>query len=459
MQNVTKSRRSAMVVAAATAAGMLLAGCATAVSGTAQIGSETPGTVVSSGVTGTGSVGSTAPSSGASRSSDSPSTGAPSSDEPPTSEGSSPPATSGDQGTSSPPDSTPSGTSGPAAGNDPSVYPTKPVQIEKNPSSPQDQALAEARRLAAYVPVPSAIDPKYSEGGNISTLPFKGPSALQVLFTDPVPTVAQRAGMYTGFSSARGTVDHSGSLLTAAFVFPTAAAATKAAVSLSAASKSKDDKPLTIPGQPKAVGLVSSTSAQGFLAVGSVVGYVYTSAKAGKTAGFPALVSKTLAAETKSLAAYKPTPKDKLGTLLVDPDGLLARTLPELAGKGTVFDGSWTPQAFLHYMIGYGSSVALFNKIKVDAVAADRSTVYRAADHTGALELAVTNVKQIAVAYPKMKPYATPGGTADTTCVADNLGAKYYCSGAVGRYTFEYWAESEADMAKSVAAQVALLSS
>lgn len=342
------------------------------------------------------------------------------------------------------------------------MYPTRPRQLAKNPVSPEGQALVEGRRLAGYLPVPSAIDPKYSVGGNISTLPLKGPSAMSILFSDPVPTVAQRAGMYAGFSSARSTTDKAGSLLTAAFVFPTAAAAAKAATSLSAASKSKDDKPLTIPGQPKAVGLVSAgdyPSAQGFLAVGPVVAYAYTSAKPAQASAFPALVAKTLAAEVKSLAAYKPTPKDKLGTLLVDPDGLLARTLPELAGKVLAVDGAYTPTAFLHFMIGYSSSVALFNKIKVDAIATARSTIYRAADHAGAVELAKEDVKDIGTTYPKMTSYATPGGVADTGCMADNLGAQYYCSGAVGRYTFEYWAQSETDMAKSVAAQVALLSS
>ncbi|MDQ2845479.1 MAG: hypothetical protein M3Y77_03810 [Actinomycetota bacterium] len=342
------------------------------------------------------------------------------------------------------------------------MYPTKPRQLPKNPASAEGQALMESRRLAGYLPVPSAIDPKYSVGGDISTLPLKGPSAMSILFSDPVPTVAQRAGMYAGFSSARSTTDKAGSLLTAAFVFPTAAAAAKAATLLSAASKSKDDKPLAIPGQPKAVGLVSGgsyPSAQGFLATGSVVAYAYTSAKPGKTADFPATVAKTLAAEAKSLAAYKPTPKDKLGTLLVDPAGLLARTLPELPGKGLAIDGAYTPTAFLHFMIGYGSSVTLFDKIKVDAIATARSTVYRAADHAGAVELAKQDVKDIGTTYPKMTSYAAPEGVADTGCLADNLGAQYYCSGAVGRYTFEYWADSEADMAKSVAAQVSLLAS
>lgn len=466
MRNVSKSRRYPLSIAAVTAAGVLLAGCATAVSGTAQMGGETPGSVVTSGAPDTGSAAITAPSSGASPSSDNPSTATPSSDatassnEPPTSESSSPPASSDDQATSSPPDSSSSGASGPAA-DDPSVYPTKPRQILKNPSSVEDQALVEARRLAAYVPVPTAIDPQYSEGGDLSTQPLKGAAALGILFSDPVPTVAQRAGMYTGFSSAQSTVDHTGSLLTAAFVFPDAAAATKAAVSLSAAAKSNGDKALTIPGQPKAVGSVgagSYPSGQALLAIGPIVGYVYTSAKPGKTAGFATTIAKALAAESKSLAAYKPTPKNNLGTLPEDPDGMLARTLPELPGKGLAIDGAWTPTAFLHYMFDYKGSVALFAKIKVDAIAVARSTVYRAANHDGAVELAKTNVAQIAAAYPKMKPYAAPGHAADTTCVADNLGAKYYCSGAMGRYTFEYWAESEADMAKSVAAQIALLS-
>ncbi|MDQ6656888.1 MAG: hypothetical protein M3Z00_01415 [Actinomycetota bacterium] len=469
MRNVRKSRRAAMAaIAAAAAAGMLLAGCATTVSGTAQIGSDTPGAVVSSnGNPDSGSAASAAPSSAnpltdgpPSSDAPTPSDAQPSSGAPSTSDGSPPSPTSDDQGSSSaPPDSTSAGTSGPPAG-DLSVYPIKPRHIEKNPSSPQEQSLVEGRRLAAYVPVPTAIDPQYSEGGDISTLPLKGPTAMGILFTDPVPAVAQRAGMYAGFSSAQSTFGHTGSLLTAAFVFPDAAAATKAALSLSAAAKSKGDKPLAIPGQPKALASISAgtePSAQAFLAIGPVVGYVYVSAKAGKTAAFPSTAAKALAAEAKLLAAYTPTPKAKLATLLEDPDGVLGRTLPELAGNGTVVDGSWTPTAFLHYMIGYASSAALFSKIKVDAVAVGRSTVYRAADHPGALELAVTNVQQIAGTYPKMKPYPTPGGTADTTCVADNLGAKYYCSGAVGRYTFEYWADSEADMAHSVASQVTVL--
>ena len=487
------SRRRRTLVAATVAAAMLITGCANAISGSAQPALDVPGLTsdqtatggtesspTDSSETGTGQTGTGQTGTGLTDSSES-DTGPSDTTQTDSSTGESPSTatddttanTSADTGTSATSTqdtgsattqetigSTDAGTtsSGTAPGDE-QQYPTAPLKLNKFPSTDESAALLESRRLGAYVVDPSAVMPEFTEG-HLPTLPLKSAQGLSLLLTNPAPQVASRAGMYAGFIATRGAAKGPGSLITAVLVFPDAAKAQKAATDLSAASKSAKDTKVTVPGQSAAVGWTGKTTdgyfAHAFLPSGPLVVYSWAELTAAKKDTLPGLLSKTFAAQLSALAGYKPTPKADLNTLPVDPEGVYARALPIQPGKGQVTDGYYTAAAQLHFMSSFASDGKLFSQAGVDAAGSGRSTVYRAKDEAGATLIRDAYNTEIRTKDPKMTDYPVPE-VDGVKCLEDTLNASYYCTGAVGRYAFEYRSESQEDVKKSMASQVAML--
>jgi len=466
------STRRRTLAAATVAAAMLITGCASAISGSAQAAPDaTSQTDTSQTDTGTGQTGTGQTDTGTTQT-DTSQTGGGSTDETSTTptdattttttDGTGSATSSEDTGsaTSQPTtESTDAGTtSGTAPGDNPQ-YPTAPLKLNKFPSTDELGALLESRRLGAYVVDPSAVVPEFTEG-HLPTLPLKSPQGLSLLLTDPAPQVASRAGMYAGFIATRGVAKGTGSLITAVLVFPDAAKAQQAATDLAAASKSAKDAKLTVPGQPTAVGWTSMTTdgyyAHAFLPSGPLVVYAYAELTAAKKDNLPSLLSKTFAAQLPKLAGYKPTPKADLTKLPVDPEGVYARALPVESGKGQVTDGYYTAAAQLHFMSSFASDGRVFSQAGVDVIGSGRSTVYRAKDEAGATLIRDAYNTEIRTKDPKMTDYPVPG-VEGVKCLEDTLNASYYCTGAVGRYAFEYRSESQDDVKKSMVSQVAML--
>lgn len=453
-QRTVRRVRMRTALAAALAAAVL-SGCATAVTGTAApvVGAPTQQSGPTSAPETTGS---TDPSTGSG----------------PTTAESTPSTPTDSTGSTEPTDETrPTDETGSTDGtgstaetgapSDPSLYPTTPIALNKTPSTEESAALLEARRLSAYSVAPPEVNPDYSETSGLSTLPFKGPEAISSILPAPVPTVAKRGGMYTGFTSTRSTKDGSGALVIATFVYPSAAAAAKAAGDLAAAIKGDDDAKLSVPGQSKAVGWSGPASdgayAHAFLATGAVVAYAWVRDTAAKKATLPAVVGKALTAEVTSLKDYKPTPKADMMALPVDPDGLFSRTLPMPSGESTVRNGSWPAKGALHTQIIYPASAKVFADAGVDVVSIGRSAVYRAKDDAGATAIRDAFFAETVTLNPKMREF-TPGTDAGSArCLQDTLRAFYQCVAAAGRYAFEYGGSTEDDITKSLDAQVALL--
>jgi len=476
------STRRRTLAAATVAAAMLITGCASAVSGTAQAAPDaTSDTGTSQTDTGTSQTDTSQTDTGTSptdtgtsqtdtgtNQTDTGQTGGGSTDETSTTPTDATTTTTTDgtssedtgSATSQPTtESTDAGTtSGTAPGDNPQ-YPTAPLKLKKFPSTDELGALLESRRLGAYIVDPSAVVPEFTEG-HLPTLPLKSPQGLSLLLTDPAPQVASRAGMYAGFIATRGMAKGTGSLITAVLVFPDAAKAQKAATDLAAASKSAKDAKLTVPGQPTAVGWTSKTTdgyyAHAFLPSGPLVVYAYAELTAAKKDNLPSLLSKTFAAQLPRLAGYKPTPKADLTKLPVDPEGVYARALPVESGKGQVTDGYYTAAAQLHFMSSFASDGRVFSQAGVDVVGSGRSTVYRAKDEAGATLIRDAYNTEIRTKDPKMTDYPVPG-VEGIKCLEDTLNASYYCTGAVGRYAFEYRSESQDDVKKSMVSQVAML--
>jgi hypothetical protein len=437
---------AAVVALAAAACGQQVAGSATVdTAGLATASSSAP-TTEGSAVTTPSAPPTTASPSGSATASSEPA--------PPPS-----PDTSGTE-----PTPTPSGSAESSAGGNP-LYPTTPQDIPEHPTTDASAATLEGRRLANYVLVPTFFDKAYTESGSLSTLAFKGPASLGVLFGDaPVETVADRLGMYAGFSTARSTKDGD-ELVISVMVFPNAAAATKASKQLADAAKTKqaDFRAATLKGYPEAHGWagkydsIDSRYLHTFLAHGPLVIYVWMSTTIKGDKYLHDVVPKVYDQQIALLKGYTPTPEAKLKEQKVDPEGLLARTLPNSPDNGTVNDGWYQASGMLHFVVNPNDDKPIFDTAGIDLVTRDGSTVYRAKDATGAKYVVDGFVKESAGYIPSFKDMSAPPGADYARCLQDSLAAQYYCVAQYGRYAVEISTSSEADMAQAVSAQGKLL--
>lgn len=453
-----RPRRWTAAAAALTA--LLVAGCATTIAGTAEpnpagLSASSSSSTSGSSTSGSETSFSDSSSSGTSDSDTSSSdASSPVSTDSTDESTSSLPSTSGGA-TSSEDSSTASSSTGPSQ-----AYPTTPLKYNKTPSTQESANLLEGRRIASNLVVPTFVDPAYIRG-DLSTLPLRGPSALAVLFTAPVPSVAQRAGMITGFSSARSST--TGALLVAALEFGTAAQASAAVPALAAASvdKENDRGKAVVAGYPAAAGQFGTTSDSGayfqsFLAQGRMVLYVYVSDKKQTAAQEATVAAKTFKMQTAAFATFKPTAPAALMQLPVDPEGMLAHTIPHTGDDLTVIDGYMTAAGQLHYDTDPIGTKTLFASAGVDAVGGGRATVYRAKDAAGAAAVRDSFVATSQKAN-SMQPYQLSSQVPGAKCLQDALNSKYYCVGVRDRYAFELAADSEADIDAVVSAQYQLL--
>ncbi len=209
-----------------------------------------------------------------------------------------------------------------------------------------------------------------------------------MLFGDaPVETVADRLGMYAGFSTARSTKDDD-ELVISVMVFPNAAAATKASKQMADAAKTKqaDFRAATLKGYPEAHGWagkyesIDSRYLHTFLADGPLVIYVWMSTTIKGDKYLHDIVPKVYDQQIALLKGYTPTPEAKLKEQKVDPEGLLARTLPNSPDNGTVNDGWYQASGMLHFVVNPNDDKPIFDTAGIDLVTRDGSTVYRAKD-------------------------------------------------------------------------------
>jgi hypothetical protein len=276
--------------------------------------------------------------------------------------------------------------------------------------------------------------------------------------------VAERNGMIAGFHTSR-TKENGDDFVICVMEFPDAATAEKASKQLADAARTKqqDTHTATVPGYPTAYGWTGRYETQDsrylhtFLADGSLVIYVWMSTTIKGDRFIHGEFPKIFEMQKALLKDFKPTPKAQLMDQKVDPDGMLARTLPQAPGNGTVIDGMYTAKGFLHYTLNPPADQSVYPKAGVDLVAKNGSTVYRTKDAAGAKLIVDDFYDQISKDQTQMTDMKPPAGADYAKCLADTLGANYYCVAGYGRYAVELQAGDEASMSKAVSAQGKLL--
>ncbi|WP_328409364.1 DUF7373 family lipoprotein [Nocardia sp. NBC_00403] len=175
-------------------------------------------------------------------------------------------------------------------------------------------------------------------------------------------------------------------------------------------------------------------------------------------------VDKTLAAQVPALDKFQATPQNKLGTLKVDPDGLLAR-VAVADRKGHTPDGISFAIYGANFMISSsedeGVRKRLMEETGVDRVAiVDASSVTRARDSAAAEKL-ISGL--IGSAGSQFDPIGAPNDVPGAKCLELNGKGdpdreyKYRCYVPYKQYVGVVTSDKEPDVRQKVAAQYALL--
>ncbi|MFI6865258.1 hypothetical protein [Nocardia sp. NPDC050406] len=167
-------------------------------------------------------------------------------------------------------------------------------------------------------------------------------------------------------------------------------------------------------------------------------------------------VRKTLDATVAALDAFTPTPADKLDSLTVDPDRMLARVITADRENRTPDPDTFAvygPTGFIHGATDQPLVNRLLTDSGVDRVATvDGNTVMRARD-SGAATTLMADLSTHLVDYD---PFAAPKDVPGAKCFERADAAWYRCFVTYGRYVGIVDSDSESDVRQKIAAQYAL---
>ena len=356
----------------------------------------------------------------------------------------------------------------------PGNYPTKPLPAMGTAGSLEKGGWVESRRMADYVVMPFEVDPTLTKSGGIGQGVIKNAAALVVAdipesITAGGPDRHFVAG-FTVVAEAAGT-DFQASLRNTVLRYATPEDAAGAVNDLashsgtytaSAGGGSYPTQPIAIPRSPATRaftfrgGLTGNSDVLAYTAHGPYVLIQLTIAKAGAQNAAD-LAAATLDKQVPLIDTFAATPVDKLADLPVDPDGLLARTLPE-EGSKTVNAGVYGAHGILAFSSDPASDQKLLGDTGVDVVARAGAAVYRAKDAAGA----ATIVEQFATGTQKQgfTPVAAVPGLPAARCLSKTAAsgmALTYCVAAADRYAMEISAPKDAVAYQMGAAQYLML--
>ena len=292
----------------------------------------------------------------------------------------------------------------------PGNYPTTPSP----PFGTADQTgrngtVIEAHRLAAYVVGPWEVDPTLQQSVVTETYALKNSAALSGLLPDPVQFLAERHHFVLGFSSNRATsteAEQEGGAATgpkgltnSVWEFPSPEEAQAAADDISQQPPpasiyvNGQVSPHTIPGYPQAHAragtLTGGTSTvESFTPHGKYVIYNYSRIQNGDSDHAAEMITKTLDLQLPRIDEFPATDPAQFGTLPVDSNGVLQRTLPMPPENLTVQNGVFEPRAALHFEGDPVASAKLFadTGMQIQGVG-DAAAVYQTPDATAAKTL------------------------------------------------------------------------
>ncbi|MGD1256921.1 hypothetical protein ACKUT9_22085 [Mycobacterium seoulense] len=329
---------------------------------------------------------------------------------------------------------------------------------------------AEGRRLAGAVVGPWEADPDLIDYAQVDSGVVKDADAVNSLLGIPIGEGLGGHNLLAGFSSSRHTEKgpYKG-LLNIVLELATPADATAATAAMAAKgaaltmpfeTKPIPTQPFSIPRHPETAALTYQWTARypdpggprfSVTALSAHGQYVLAqTATSSDNADIAAqLIATTLDLQQPSIDAFKPTPRDQLAQLPLDPDGLMARTLAPRQENESISDGVYDPHGALHVATDNPVHLqALFKSANVQQVAyALETTVYQTPD-AGAAARIVADMSG---------PHQVGGisGMPKAKCFNETLG--YWCVARADRYAYEMQNEQENALHQMMAAQYRML--
>ncbi|BBZ26065.1 hypothetical protein MMAD_03600 [Mycolicibacterium madagascariense] len=344
------------------------------------------------------------------------------------------------------------------------TYPTKPRPPLGVSGNPGLGAVADAEHMADFVVGPWEVDDALIDTYLGSFYVLGTPDVLQDLGPESIAAAAKQHGMINGFASARQDPDKT-SMLNAVMRFPDPAAAAAAATAMGAASAAQPVMGVTptivpIPGHPEAVAATYPFTPHGstrvkatvrsFAAHGPYVFMQFIQSVDGVDRA-TALAAKAI--DTQAPVIDQFTPAADLAAVPLDPTGLLAKTLPAVAGQNAK-NGVYAPRGAEHFQSNPKASATLFKDTGTTAVAIGATNVYQTRDEGSALMVTNAFDKEVS-SDGSAKPADGVKVLPDNHCY--QLPKAFYCVVPAGRYAIEALAGTLDDARQQLSAQYVLL--
>ncbi len=355
----------------------------------------------------------------------------------------------------------------PGGGSPPDVgkYSTTPIMGLGTAKTRELGSLLESHRLADYVIGPWEVDAELVR--RYYVLALDGGSSVNAVLPWQISGAALRHHYTAGFLTSRTSSAGLG-LTNSVLEFPDPGAA-------SAAVREFIELAATEPTLSVGAPIVSHPSASAYIQkaanwrraiapTDSLIAFsahdqyvlVHTAWSPGDLAPAADLIAKTLDRQAPLVDQFTPTPEGELAKLLVDPTGLLARTVP-ISGAGTSPDGRavYGIRGALHFQHDPIRSANTFNDAGLVRLAVAATSVYETQETGGALAIATDF-------YSEASQVGTPRGGVEgllnSQCVSNAGGPdeNIYCVVNVEKYAIEV-SGPEVDAKQLLAAQYKLL--
>ncbi|MEV0252201.1 hypothetical protein AB0H76_36835 [Nocardia sp. NPDC050712] len=341
-------------------------------------------------------------------------------------------------------------------------YPTAPRAVDKERTA-ETGAIQEAIELGSFVPLITDLDSRLVHGriGVSGRITPQHPPVTWVTpadnFTELVPGLV--AGWRTaGSRRAESRLGLNVELALLRFTTPELAAGAARVLAAEAHRKYPPKGPLEIPGYPGQTFLSHYDAVETWFPRGDFLVQLYVGnplATPPDSAPLLDFAKRTLDKQFDLLRGYTPTAPDKLAEVPVDPEGLLARTLPT-TNPGTYEDrtGVYPIAAELHLRSRPDLMQRAYADAGVDLIATAGSQVYR----TGGPAAAERLMAALTTDYPTTHyPYDSPPGLPEAKCYKSRTRSQFVCYLTYAHLVAEVEADQPQDMNQKMAAQYKLL--
>jgi hypothetical protein len=343
-------------------------------------------------------------------------------------------------------------------------YPTQPSQPLGVTGDPLRGVLVEAQRMANNVVGPWEVDPALTGSFGFGATPLLNAGDLSNIGPEEFAAAAGRHNFINGFVSAR-TAEGQKILLNAVLRFADAGSASAAAADFGdvAAKTGTGVQRAEIPGHPDTVAAsytqTEASTGKQWSAVRAFTPhgeYVFMQLAQAADGMDPAigLVAKTVDKQGPTIDQFRATDPAEFGDISLDPDGLLARTLPVPDKEATAIQNTtYEQRGALHFQNDPARSSTLFSDTGTELVAMAKTNVYQAKDSGGAARIVDGFFAEL---QPTSQPAKPVNNLPDSRCLQlkDN---SFYCLGAADRYAIETTSQTLLDAQQQVAAQYAML--